>query len=67
MEIFSIRLKKLRAEQNFSQEKVAQLLQLKQQSYLRYELNKGEPNLQTLVNIAKIFEVTTDYLLGLED
>ncbi len=43
------------------------MLNIKQQSYSRYEYGTGEPNLETLVKLAKFFEVSTDYLLGLVD
>lgn len=67
MEKFAIKLKELRNERNLTQRDIASFLNIRQQSYLRYEQNTGEPSLETLVNIAKFFEVSTDYLLGLED
>lgn len=50
-----------------SQQQVAERLQIKQQSYARYENGTGEPNLQTVTEIARIFDVSCDYLLGLTD
>lgn len=67
MEIFATRLKELRLEHGFSQQKVAEMLGLRQQSYARYEYGTGEPSLPTLVEIARLYNVTTDYLLGLSD
>lgn len=67
METFAKRLKELRLQQNISQKDMAEKLHIKQQSYSRYELATGEPSLMTLREIAVIFDVTTDYLLGLED
>ncbi len=64
---FSKRLKEIRIENGFTQQKIAEELGIKQQSYARYELGRGEPSLLTLVKIAKIFGVTTDYLLGIAD
>ena len=32
-----------------------------------WETGRAEPNIETLINIAKLFEVSVDYLLGLED
>lgn len=49
----------------FSQQEVSEKLGIRQQSYARYENGKGEPNLETLSEIAKIFDVSADYLLGL--
>jgi len=67
MEIFSKRLRELREQRDWTQAKVAELLHIKQQSYLRYELNTGEPSLETLVKLVRIFDVSADYLLGLEN
>lgn len=50
-----------------TQQNLANLLNIKQQSYIRYEYGTGEPSLDTLIKMAKIFEVTTDYLLGISD
>ena len=50
-----------------TQQYLASLLNIKQQSYIRYEYGTGEPSLQTLIKLAQIFGVTTDYLLGISD
>ena len=67
MNIFAQRLKELRREKNLTQSNVAAQLGIKQQSYLRYEMGTGEPSLDTLVAIAKLFGVSADYLLGLAE
>ena len=36
-------------------------------AYLRYEKSQREPSLSMLAEIAKIFNVSTDYLLGVID
>ena len=67
LQIFPKRLKELRLEAGYTQTALAELLHIKQQSYIRYEYGTGEPNLQTLVNLSEIFGVSVDYLLGLAD
>lgn len=67
MNKFSKRLKELRLENGLTQQRIASLLNIKQQSYIRYEYGTGEPSLNTLIKIAEIFGVTTDYLLGVSD
>ena len=67
MKIFAQRLKELRVQHNFSQQYMAEKLHIKQQSYSRYELATGEPSLETLREIALLFNVSTDYLIGLSD
>lgn len=67
MKIFAERLKELRKENNLSQRQMAEILFIKQQSYIRYEKNTSEPSYEMLIVIAKYFKVSTDYLLGLSD
>ena len=67
MEIFAKRLKELRLENGYTQQKVAEIIGIKQQSYARYEADTGEPSLQTVVKIARLYGVASDYLLGLSD
>lgn len=64
MEIFAKRLKELRKEHKLTQQQLANALNIKQQSYLRYELNTSEPSYDMLVKIADMFDVSTDFLLG---
>lgn len=64
---FAKRLKELRQENNYTQSNVAEKLGIRQQSYARYESGAGEPNLETLVAIAKLFNVSVDYLLGVSE
>ena len=66
-EIFAKRIKELRLEKNLSQREVAKILGLSQPSYIRYELRAGEPSLATLVGLARFYQVSVGYLLGLED
>ncbi len=67
MKLFSDRLKDLRVNANFTQRQIAEMLGMKQQSYMRYENNTGEPNLDTVVKLCEIFDVSSDYLLGISD
>ena len=61
------RLKELRIEQKLSQREVADALGLNSVTYLHYEKAQREPPLSVLVDMAKFFGVTIDYLLGLSD
>ena len=60
-------LKNLRKEFGFSQKQMAEKLCISQQTYSDYENGKTEPNYDSIIEICKIFNVTADYLLGLED
>lgn len=57
-------LKQLREKHNFSQAKLAELLQIPKGTYVTYEYGTREPNIEMINKIADLFGVTTDYLLG---
>lgn len=65
--IFGERLKELRIEQGKTQAQVADDLGISSVAYLHYEKNQREPSFDLLVNIAKYFRVSLDYLFGLDD
>lgn len=65
MKRFNERLRELREDNNLTQSKLAQELNIDQRSISFYEIGKYEPNLDTLIKIATFFHVSTDYLLGL--
>lgn len=64
---FPERLRELRVEKNMSRKDLADLLYVNLRTISYWELGQRECNLEQLANIAQIFGVTTDYLLGLED
>lgn len=61
------RLKELRFERRLKQSEVAEKLGISVSCYGGYEQGYREPDLKTLIKISKFFEVSTDYLLGLEN
>lgn len=60
-------LKELREENNLTQKKLADILGLNSVTYLRYEKEQREPPLSVLVDIAKFYDVSVDYLLGVKE
>ena len=66
-EILSKRLKELRIENNYSQYEIANIIGIAQVTYSHYELGRRSVSIQNLVKIAKIYNVSTDYLLGISD
>ncbi len=60
-------LKNLRKEFAFSQKQMADKLHISQQTYSDYENCKTEPTSETLIDIANIFDVSIDELLGREE
>ncbi|MBO5011047.1 MAG: helix-turn-helix transcriptional regulator [Elusimicrobiaceae bacterium] len=57
------RLKQLREAAHYTQEQLAQMLQVSQQTIARWENGKGEPNLTALRDLALIFCTSVDELL----
>ncbi|WPK12291.1 helix-turn-helix transcriptional regulator [Lysinibacillus louembei] len=62
--MFSERLKKLRKSKNLSQYELADRLGFSRGKLANYEQGTREPDFSTLELIAKFFDVSTDYLLG---
>ncbi|MBQ7046916.1 MAG: helix-turn-helix transcriptional regulator [Oscillospiraceae bacterium] len=60
-------LKKLRNKKGVSQQKLANTIEVSQQSINKYENHKIEPDIQTLIKIADFFETSVDYLIGHSD
>ena len=63
MKIFGERLRALRLEKGWSQQVVADHLQIDRTTYTKYEIGVVEPHLETLWLLAQLFEVTTDFLI----
>ena len=57
----------LRKEKGLSQVELAASLNLDKSTIAKYETDKILPSIPMLIKIARFFEVSTDYLLGLED
>ena len=65
--IFSERLKQLITEAGISQETLAQAIGYTQRAVSKWINGQAEPSATAITLCAKYFDVTTDYLLGLED
>ncbi len=64
---FSTRLKALREEKHLSQKEIANLVGSQQQVVSKWELGVSEPDFKSLALLCDFFEVSADYLLGLDD
>ena len=63
---FSKRLKELRKNAGLTQKQLAERVWVSKATISYYELSERNPSPEIIVRIAKVFHVTTDYLLGLE-
>jgi len=61
------RLLNLRKDAELTQDELAVILNINKHSISSYERNKSEPPDEIKIAIAKHFNVSTDYLLGLSD
>lgn len=57
-------LRKLRTNKGVSQQQLADVIGISQQSINKYENHNVEPDLSTLMKIADYFEASVDYLIG---
>lgn len=60
-------LKLLRTQKGLSQQKLADMLNVSQQSIYKYENDLSEPDIQTLKEISHIFNTSIDYIVGNTD
>lgn len=63
MNITAKRLKQLREERKLSQNDVAKLIGISRTAYVKYESGENRP-IRKLNELSKLFNVSTDYLLG---
>lgn len=61
------RMKELRLEKKMKQTEVAEAVGLSISAYCSYEYGKRDPQTATLVALAKLYNVSADYLLGINE
>ena len=61
------RIKELRKEKNFSQSQPARRIGVSQKAVDYWELGTNEPKASYIVKLAELFEVSADFLLGIDD
>lgn len=60
------KLKELRKEKGVSQRVVAEAIGVSTAAYANYEHGTREPSYEVLIKLCKFFNVTADFLVGLE-
>lgn len=66
MNDFGSKLLELRKERHLTQPQLAEQLNVGKSIISLWETNQCEPTLSRLVSIAKFFDVSLDYLVGIE-
>jgi len=61
------RLKDSREDKDKTQSQIAEVLNMKQQQYARYEIGARELPLKHLATLCKYYNLSADYILGLTD
>ena len=60
-----MRLKDLREDADIKQKDIANYLHIKQNTYSQYENGQRQLPIDVLITLAKFYNVSTDYILGL--
>lgn len=61
------RLKELRLSKGFTQSDIVKILGCSHNKYASWEQGRTEPDIDSIKELCKIFDTTSDFLLGLED
>ncbi len=61
------KLKIIRKEMGLTQKELANSLNVSQQTYSDYENGKTEPDIDTIIKMAEMLQISIDYLVGRSD
>ncbi len=61
------RLKELREDNDYTQNYISMVTNMKQPQYARYESGKRDLPLDTLITLAELYDTSADYILNLTD
>lgn len=65
--VMNLRIRDLREDNDLTQEKVAKHLMCDQSLYSKYERGEREIPLKLVIELANLYNVSVDYLVGLTD
>ena len=64
---YTDRIRALREDGDMSQTQIAQMLKVGQKTYSDYELGKTRIPVDSLILLAKFYDVSMDYICGISD
>ena len=67
VEVRNVRLRELREDNDLTQKMLAELLHISQNSYSQYETGARQLPLEILIQLAKYYHTSTDYILCITD
>lgn len=62
-----MRIKDLREDRDITQREIAEYLHIKQNTYCQYENGQRQLPIDCLIKLAKFYNTSTDYILGITD
>lgn len=65
--MYGQRIKTERQQRGLSQKQLAELISTTQSTIGKYEREELQPNVDTIIKLCKVLEVSSDYLIGLVD
>ncbi len=60
-------IRQLRKDAKYTQTQLADMLSTSQDTVSIWELDKALPDVESLIKLCKIFDVSADYILGLSE
>lgn len=67
MKNFQLKIRELRHEYSFTQQQVADKLNVSKSTITHWELGDSKPSIESLLELSKMFGVSVGYLVGAED
>lgn len=61
------RIRDLREDKDLSQKEIAKILNMSQTGYSKYEVGTNDVPTKILIQLAKFYNTSVDYILGLTD
>ncbi len=61
------RIRDLRNDRDLNQSQIAEILNMSQTGYSKYETGENDVPTNVLIQLAKFHQISVDYLLGLTD
>lgn len=62
-----MRLKEIREDRDITQDALAAMLHIRQNTYSQYENGVRQLPIDILIKLSEIYDLSTDYILGLTD
>lgn len=61
------RLRDLREDMDLTQDELVKILKMHKTTYTNYEQGKREPPFELIIKLAKLYNVSIDYIAGITD